>query len=115
MKTYINTVWECWDYDVWGNEKEGYEVNDRYCICREYPIRIPVTVNNPRTPREFINAYPSDKQIREALGIKARVRLSLEGDDITIYVNHESTGYPLGEMHCVSHASLSPVNPIKPE
>lgn len=108
MKT-IETTWEVWTYDVWGNSHDGYDVNDRSCLDREYPMTIKIETANPGTRHEFKFAYPSDKQIQEALGLK-RIKLDLDGDDITIYVNHASTGYPCGELHCTSHKSLSPIN-----
>ena len=112
MKQRIETVWETWSYDVWGNAKDGYEVNNRFNLSREWPLTLTVKKFNKGTPQEFESAYPSDKQIREALDIKPRVRLDLDGDDLVIYVNHASTGYPLGEMHCVSHKSLSPIEAV---
>ena len=112
MRPRIETVWETWSYDVWGNAKDGYEVNNRFNLSREWPLTLTVEKFNEGTPQEFESAYPSDKQIREALDIKPRIRLDLDGDDLTIYVNHASTGYPLGEMHCVSHKSLSPIEAV---
>ena len=108
MKT-IETTWELWSYDVWGNAVDGYEVNDRSCFDREYPLTLKVETNNPGNPQEFLSAYPSDKQIREALGCASAYRIELEGDDMTIYVNRSRDGYPLGELHCTSHKSLSPI------
>ena len=107
-RRYIETVWRPATYDVWGNAREGYDVND---VFRGAPVtlRLRVEIHNIGTPQEFESAYPSDKQIREALDIKPRVRLSLDGDALAIYVTHESTGYPLGELTCVSHESLSPI------
>lgn len=110
MKT-IETTWEVWTYDVWGNAKDGYDVNDRSCYDREYPMTLKVQVNNPETELEFLSAYPTDKQIREALGV-GKVRLDFDGDDLTIYVNRESDGYPLGELHCTSHEALSPIREV---
>ena len=107
LNGHIDTVWEVWSYDVWGNQKDGWEVNDRSCDHRAYPITLKLEICNPGTPQEFQSASPTDKQIREALQIKPRVKIDL-GDDVTIYVEHESTGYPLGELFCVSHESLSP-------
>lgn len=109
IKETIETTWEVWTYDVWGNAHDGYEVNDRYCHCREHPITLKVTRNNAGLSSEFLSAYPTDKQIRKALDIKPRVQLDLDGDDMTIYVRHASTGYPLGELTCTSHVSLSPI------
>ncbi len=107
-KQTIETTWEVWTYDVWGNARDGYDVNDRCCICREYPITLQAKRNNAGTTSEFLSAYPTHKQIREALGLK-RIQLELDGDDMTIYVRHERTGYPCGELICVSHVSLSPI------
>lgn len=107
MKT-IMTTWEVWIYDVWGNSDEGYDVNDRHCIDREYPLRLRVKTYNAGSPQEFKAAYPSDYQIQNALGY-GRPALDIDGDDLTIYVNRASDGYPLGELYCTSHKSLSPI------
>ena len=76
-----------WSYDVWGNKRDGYEVNDR--------SKIGTFTLSPRTLK-------SDKAfvrwVKRTLGIKPRVRVTLDGDDKTIYVEHKSSGYPLGEI-----------------
>lgn len=110
----VPTRWEIWTYDVWGNAKDGYDVNDRSCIFRDYPIDIVPTLYNAGTPHEFISAHPTDKQIREAFGLSP-IRLDLDGDDINIYVSRERDGYPIGEMRCISHAHLSPVRALDSE
>jgi hypothetical protein len=104
----LRTTWRTASYDVWGNEKDGYEVNDVYRGL-DAVIYAPITRYNVGTAHEFRAAYPNDKQIREALGIRPRVRLDIEGDDLTIYVNRARDGYPIGELTCISHHSLSPV------
>ena len=105
----IKTHWEVWSYDVWGNEKDGFDVNDRYCISRDYPIMCKIEINNPNTPRQFLSAYPSDYAIKQALSIKKWIHIEKDGDDLTIYVSAAKNGYPLGELHCISHESLSPI------
>jgi hypothetical protein len=107
-KQTINTVWEIRTYDVWGNSKDGYDVNDTYIVDRDYPLALDVTINNKGTAQEFLSASPTDRQIRKALDLRS-IQIDLEGDDLTIYVNRSSNGYPLGELHCVSHESLSPI------
>ena len=107
-KATIETVWELRTYDVWGNSKDGYDVNDSFVVDRGYPLTLAVTINNHGTSQEFLSAYPTDRQIRKALDLRS-IQLDLEGDDLTIYVNRESNGYPLGEVRCVSHESLSPI------
>jgi hypothetical protein len=106
-KQTVKTVWECWTYDVWGNPKEGYEVNDRSCFDRAYELDLVIETHNVGTEREFQSASPSDKQIRKVFGI--RCRFDTDGDDRNIYVRRERDGYPIGEMFCVSHESLSPI------
>jgi len=103
----LNTTWEIWDYDVWGNEEEGYTVNNRFNVYREYPIACPVSTYNRGKKGQFSSATPTDEQIREALDISPTVQIETTGDDLSIYVNEAETGYPLGEMLCTSHASLS--------
>jgi len=106
-KKYIDTVWQVSSYDVWGNSKDGYEVNDTYSLG-EVELRIPVTINNPDTPLQFESAFPSDTQIRRALDLR-RFKIDIEGDDLSIYVNRARDGYPCGELFCISHVSLSPI------
>lgn len=103
----IETTWELWTYDVWGNEKEGYEVNDRFCHTRNLALTLPVDHYNIGTPQEFTGAAPSLKQIRGAFGV--RCQIETDGDDITIYVSRVRDSYPLGELICTSHESLSPI------
>jgi|SRR5215469_124705 len=105
----VKTVWEMRSYDVWGNSNDGYEVNNAF-DAGSVTLRLTVEVNNAGTEHEFLSAYPSVRQIKAALGITGlRGRIDLDGDDLTIYVNRASDSYPLGEMHCTSHASLSPI------
>ena len=103
----IETVWEVWTYDVWGNAEDGWQVNDRACLNREYPIRCKVQAHNVGTEYCFTSASPSDYQIRKAFGVGCRIET--DGDDLVIYVNRAKDGYPIGELHCTSHAALSPI------
>ena len=100
------TTWEFCTYDVWGNETDGYEVNDVYRGA-EININCPVTLYNAGTPHEFSSATPGDRQLRRIFRWPAPIEV--DGDDVTLYVTDSKTGYPIGELHCTSHASLSPV------
>ncbi len=111
-KTII-TLWEVRTYDVWGNANDGYEVNDSFVVNRAYEILCDVELNNAGTEMEFESAFPSDEQIKIALGINIRVNLDIDGDDLSIYVAGAQDCYPLGEMFCVSHESLSPIREKK--
>lgn len=107
---YVETTWELRTYDVWGNAKDGYEVNNTF-RSGSVTLRTKVEINNADTPQEFRSAYPSDSQIRMALGLR-RFKLETDGDDLTIYVNRARDGYPCGELHCTSHTSLSPIREV---
>lgn len=102
----VPTTWELRTYDVCGNAKDGYEVNDNYS-AGTVELRIPQIRHNIGIPAEFVSAYPTDRQIKLAFGVNCRIET--DGDDLFITVNRTRDGYPLGEMRCTSHASLSPV------
>lgn len=105
----IRTKWTLRTYDVWGNARDGYEVNDSYG-AGEVELHIPQTRYNVGTPQEFLGASPSDRQIKRAFDV--RCRIETDGDDLHIYVNRERDGYPIGEMFCISHESLSPIRKV---
>lgn len=109
-KQYIKTTWEMWTYDVWGNAKEGYQVNDRY-KQRAIDLRLVVKTYNAGTPQEFVSASPTDAQLKSVFGTLAYIET--DGDDTTIYVRRTRDDYPLGEIHCTSHESLSPIREAK--
>jgi hypothetical protein len=48
------------------------------------------------------------------LNLSANLEIETDGDDVTIYVNRASDSYPLGELVCTSHDSLSPPD-LKPQ
>ena len=109
-RRYIETTWDMWTYDVWGNARDGYEVNDRFNEGRDIPIRLRVETLNADTPQAFDAAYPSNRQIKAVLGLTGgNQAIETDGDDLTIYVSRKRDGMPIGELHCTSHASLSPI------
>ena len=80
------STWEVWSYDVLGNDNDGYEVNDRACLNRNFQVK---------------GDYPTDKEIREALGLK-RIKIDLDGDDKDVYVTWAKNGMPIGELLMIS-------------
>jgi hypothetical protein len=106
----VPTTWELRTYDVWGNAKDGYEVNNTF-RAGTVELRVPQTRHNIGTPQEFVSAYPTDRQIKRAFGVNCRI--DTDGDDLHITVNRDRDGYPIGEMFCTSHESLSPVRKAK--
>ena len=109
MSTYpktINTTWNLYNYDIWGNKEDGYEVNNTFFI-RPVNLTLKVNVYNQNTEREFSAAYPSDYQIKKLFNVGCKITTS--GDDATIYVNRDSDGYPIGEMRLDDNRTLSPI------
>jgi len=106
-KIKINTQWQTYSYDVWGNKTDGFEVNNIF-KSDIVDLTIELTLYNEDTDRAFYIGYPTDKQVRESLGIKPRVQIedNIQAEN-TCYPEHASTGYPLGEMRLISHESLT--------
>ncbi len=103
----ISTVWEIVTYDVWGNKRDGFEVNQSFHSGKiELPVKL--EVSNPGSEWEFYSGELDDTNIRKALGITPRVRIyDPYCNEKIIYANHVSTDYPLGELRLISHDSLS--------
>lgn len=108
MTKTIRTEWQYATYDVWGNAKDGYEVNNVYRRSEPVVLILEVKTYNAGTPGEFDSTTPTDRQIRRVFGL-GRIQIDTDGDDMTIYVNRRRDGYPIGELSCVSHESLSPI------
>lgn len=103
----VRTTWETRTYDVWGNAKEGYDVNNTF-RGPTVTLDLKPTTHNTGTAQEFTSAYPSEAQIRKVFGL-SNIRLNLDGDNLEVRVDRARDGYPIGEMHCTSHESLSPI------
>ena len=104
----ILTTWRViYDFDVWGNPEDGYEVNDSMVLHENYELRLRVTEYNPNTPQSFFAAYPSDYQIKQIFGVGCNIET--DGDDIYITVRRASDSFPIGSIDCTSHSSLSPI------
>lgn len=86
-------VYEAWTFDVWGNEDDGYSVNDRSCDDRGYPFLV--------DGAEDTWGAPSDAALRAALGLVDDVSISTDGDDRVITVDSDderAPGRPEGEL-----------------
>lgn len=106
----LKTKWSIRLYEVWGNARDGFEVNDSFHVD-DVELTLTKIYNNKGTRQAFISAYPSNRQIRKIFGL-GKQKLDLQGDDIHIYVYLEKNGYSVGEMFCTSHSSLSPINRV---
>jgi hypothetical protein len=91
---------KAWTYDLWGNIKDGYVVNDKFDageIVFEEPVWI---AQNDHFLRKL------KTKIKHIFGLKANIRhasIELSGDDTVLYVDHHNdTGYtPIGELEVV--------------
>lgn len=108
----LPTVWDLTTYEVWGNAKDGYDVNNSFS-SGSVELRIPRTRHNAGTEHEFISAHPTHRQIKKALGVTCRIET--DGDDMNVTINRARDGYPLAAIYCTSHASLSPVKALPQE
>lgn len=82
-------------YDVWGNEEDGYTVNDVYSTGNVEVFFCPEVIHNPDTEHEFYSYSVTDEAIADAIGCDIS-RIETDGDDECVYVTGEN-GYPLCE------------------
>jgi hypothetical protein len=76
-------AWKVWGLDVWGNEEDGYDVNDRYdhgiiCIIDE----------------------PTDEEILKAVDLDYRnpSKFDIDGDDGYLHIERVRDGRPLLQL-----------------
>ena len=99
-----NNSYQLWFYDVWGNEEDGFMVNDRRCVSREFIVpTMPKTYNRGR-PGQFTDFVPSDKEVLTALvegwelsPLALQADITIDGDGDYIYLT-EDNGRPLCEL-----------------
>ena len=99
-----NNSYELWFFDVWGNEEDGFSVNDRNCASRDFIVpTMPKTYNRGR-PEQFTDFVPSNKEILSALVQAGEIQetpflasINIGGDGENIYLTEEN-GYPLCEL-----------------
>lgn len=100
-----NNNYELWFYDVWGNEEDGFEVNDRQCANLNFIVPTMPKTYNRGGPGQFTDFVPSNKEILTAL-VKAgelkpsalTAAIEFDGDGETIYLT-DYNGCPLCELH----------------
>ena len=86
-------IYKACNYDVWGNKKEGYEVNDVYLVNSEVKIKKDISDNDLK------------REVKKIFDLKRNIRLSsidIEGEDIyTLYFNYNIDNYPIGELRYI--------------
>ena len=83
-----------WTYDVWGNAREGFEVNDRYSHGN-VSIKCKRETFNAGTPMQFHTWDPTDRQLSRAA---SATRCTWDGQDGTYYAEDSRNGRPVGEL-----------------
>ena len=78
-------------YDVWGNPKEGYTVNDTYTDCDDLFIAEEIWLNESSLKRLCKKEFALKRNIRLS-------SISIEGDDKYSTFTYDPTGYPIGEF-----------------
>lgn len=111
MRQDVVAICEYRTFDVWGNAKDGYEINDSF---NQGEIEIPACVdvcNMPLLPgpdsgsakldpaMAFVSFYMTDRSIKRTLGIKGAIEI--DGDDMNYHITRERDGYPLADLHIV--------------
>ena len=86
-------------YDVWGNAKDGWEVNNVFRGDTTVDIRCRLQTFNEGTPNEFHTWDATDRQLNRALGIRG-AEWESDGADSTHYAE-SARGKPLGELEYV--------------
>jgi len=93
VKTRI-ALYRFWTYDLWGNENDGWEVNDRYDRGLVEVIQ-EETIYNRGSEHEFVSWECSKESLKEA--VAAIVDLDWEGEnEYTLYATYE--GKPICEL-----------------
>ena len=99
----VEQSWELWSLDVWGNQSDGFEVNDRCCLCRDLKVTSTPVRYNVGTEREFVCDAPSDDEIKRAIvdaGYwNGRYRLDSDGtgDENSSYLE-DANGRPIFQV-----------------
>lgn len=81
-----------WTYDVWGNARDGFDVNDR--ASHGYvTVKCRLEIFNAGTAQEFATWEPTDRQLARASGF---VGCEWEGQEGYYDAAQKSNGRPVG-------------------
>lgn len=77
-----------WNLDVWGNKRDGFEVNDRY---ESGSVIIPANLSN----KEIIKALKKNNFLVKRCHTRS---FSIDGDDTLIIIDAAKTGEPIYQL-----------------
>ena len=90
-------IYSTYSYDVWGNEEDGYEVNDVFCINQAVEFTQEELVSNEGLPFEFRYWEVPEEEVVEYFGLTSE-EASLDGDDEDNLYVETNDGMPVGEI-----------------
>jgi hypothetical protein len=101
--------YDVWSLDVWGNEEEGFTVNDRCCVYQSLEFPTYPQGYNRSSATEFWEHWPSKQQLIDTLKEAGIMAALVKPNDIDIDGEHEyslniddaSNGYPLWQLEYV--------------
>jgi len=101
------TEWRLYTYDVWGNPKDGFVINDVFKKdLITIPIKATITICNKGTDRAYklLMYVPTKYAISKALGVSRRWFDPYENlEHICLVANN---GKPICELTLESHTGL---------
>ena len=117
MKKYIRVRYQVLSLDVWGNARDGFEINAVYRTRDEVECTAVLKRYNEGRPGEFYQYEPLDKYMVRALKEAGLLRkgthvssLAIDGEnDATLYIEDARTGEPLWHLECLEPQQLASV------
>lgn len=92
-KTRHSTIYSVHGLDVWGNAREGFEVND------VYPSRGKVAIYDDATYSEVVQALKKEGFIDPKVRFKS---VTVDGETgFTLYIGEARTGKPVYELRAI--------------
>jgi hypothetical protein len=79
-----------WSYDVWGNARDGWEVNDRSCLSREFIVEH--STDDGPTDSEMLEALKECGYVKHSA---TTADVEFEWTDNGYEVSETSNGFPL--------------------
>ena len=83
--------WQVWGLDVWGNDIDGYEVNDRY---RHGAIEL----SKSYLDEELLSALKDQGLLNEFCTLE---QINIDGDDTSLYIDDASNSQPIYQLDLI--------------
>ena len=88
-------TWTIWTLDVWGNARDGYNVNDR---CKSGKIELPDDADD----RAVVKALKADGWIKAGIHFSS---IEIDGDDYGMHVSQARDNRPIYQLERDGEAS----------